>query len=241
MDDRGLFFSSWSVVTASSSRLPRPQPGAIHRRDIDARRQKITCPAASRSSGAVGFGMDSMEPRLPSRGSPISSPRPHPFGMAWPGESSFLVPVSCQPSQILEGLLTMPSRRVLVPGDPRSRWETCSRGERGRKFWMDRLPGLIKCPTRVLCPVLPRPRCLGRGTLPLPGFRTQQRLHPGKNIKCHRLATMNLQPVIDGSQRCPCLVAVPRCDSHLSQQHAGAFAFIMLCARLVPGSRTTPS
>lgn len=143
MDDRGLFFSSWSVVTASSSRLPRPQPGAIHRRDIDARRQKITCPAASRSSGAVGFGMDSMEPRLPSRGSPISSPRPHPFGMAWPGESSFLVPVSCQPSQILEGLLTMPSRRVLVPGDPRSRWETCSRGERGRKFWMDRLPGLL--------------------------------------------------------------------------------------------------
>lgn len=52
-------------------------------------------------------------------------------------------------------------------------------------------------------------------------------------MKCHRLASsIDLQPVIDGSGRCPCLVAVPRCDSHLSQQHAGAFAFIMLCARL---------
>lgn len=221
--DRGLFFSSRvSGDNIFSSTRPKPQARP--------RRQKITC-LPLKWGRRLWDGFDGTPSPIGAR----PSHRQDPVFLAWHGPGS---PRSRQLSAVAdpEGLLTMPCRRVLVPGDPRSRWETCSRGERGGKSWMDRLPGLIKCPTRVLCPAQDcrGPRCLGRGKLPLPGSRTQQHLHPGKNMNCHRLAAIDLQPVIDGSGRCQCLVAVPRCDSHLSQQHAGAFAFIMLCARLVP-------
>lgn len=135
--DRGLFFSSL-VSDDNIFIFISTRPKAMARSTGATSTPKNYLPPAQVGPSALGW----------IRWNPIShlgarpSHRQDPVFWAWHGPGS---PRSRQLPAVAdpEGLLTMPCHRVLVPGDPRSRWETCSRGERGGKSWMDRVPGLL--------------------------------------------------------------------------------------------------